>query len=429
MIADSTGSRWSRLSRWIRSPESLSTLIYLGAAGLAKGAAIVLVPIYTRQLESAAYADYMLVLTAIGMLSPVLSLGLANAVVRAYFDATPEEGTQKSASLARWLVVVTGALALGSQLVALLLLGDGPGIGSRAVVSMVTWAAAGSGIGAVVPLYLKAARKPMWAAGIQLFQFISALSAGLVLVIVLDRGVRGAIEAACVASAAEGLVGLAFVFGYLRGAVQPGSLRAGLRFSLPLVPHVLANQLQGVADRWVFKALGLEPLLGRYAVATQLAAPVALVVGAHNDTAAASLGEVWRSSGRHGLAAALPRHFKAYALSAALPGLVLVTTIPLLHFVVGPRFASGLVWLPALAAIAVIEALYYPSSNAIYYAAPNPRAIAAVTLSSGLLSLGLNVLLVPTLGVLGAVTARAVALSVRAAAMWLVARRVLAAGS
>jgi O-antigen/teichoic acid export membrane protein len=401
--------------------------VYLAASIVAKAGALVLIPLYTRTLSPDQYGDLVLAQALVSILPTLLSWGLASAVARVYFDGPDREaGRRQVGGVARWLAVVTLANGVVLQAaLALLVPAGGRGITGDWELTCILWAAVGSALADVPLIFLRAAQRPYAAAGLQLGQFFTAVLSGLVLVAWLGRGLRGAIEGLALTSLVGGAFGLLYILGVLRGAMTPGLFREAVRFSAPFIPHFIANQLQAVGDRWVLKASGLQDSLGAYGLANQLVQPAAMVVGAWNMSASPQMGEVYRDGGVAGLSENFGRSVTTYLLAAILPAVGVVLLLPAAAWVVGARYSQSLWLVPLLAASVVIESLYYPCVNALFYC-KSTKIIPVITASAGLLNLGLNIVTIPWLGVSGAIASRLVSIGYRSGATWLASRSCLA---
>ena len=76
---------------------------YQVGEALAKGVAVVLLPVYTRHLTTADYGTADLLLTLVILVSIVIRLGLVEAFVRFYYDdADPEAATGWPARRRAW---------------------------------------------------------------------------------------------------------------------------------------------------------------------------------------------------------------------------------------------------------------------------------------------------------------------------------------
>ena len=400
--------------------------IYFGATLLARAGAILLIPIYTRRLTREEYGDYALAQTLIAFLPTFLSLGLLSAMARYYYDDKDVGASRdKAGAAARAMVLVSLVLALVAQAAIVVLAPAGRvGLGGRWELTCILWAGVGSSFAAAPAIYLRASQRPLSAAAFQLGQFASNTAAGIVLVAVLNRHLRGSIEASALAYGVDGLFGLLFIGVALKGRVTVQRIREALRFSLPFVPHFAANQLQQISDRWTMKLEGMQAPLGSYALASQLTAPTFMAVIAWNDADTATMGEIFRARGLRGIGEELGRIRRGYVLAALVPGALITVALPVLALIVGGRFAGALWMIPFMCASMLVECLYFPYANVVFFAS-RTSLIPKITITSGLLNVALNLVLIRVMGVGGAIVARALSMGCRSLAMWLAARRCL----
>jgi O-antigen/teichoic acid export membrane protein len=397
--------------------------IYLAATVLARAGTLLLIPLYTRRLSVDEYGDYALAQTLFALLPTPLSLGMHAAIPRVYFEGAGDEGRRKAGSVARWLIVITALLTSVALVGVMLLTSTGRrGIAGRWELSCVVFGAGMSCIAQLPPLYLRTSQRPLAASAFQLSDFVVSVTAGLLLVHYLDRGLRGAIEVAALAATVSGAIALVFVAVAMRGPLDRTILRRALRFSLPFVPHAAGNQLQGIADRWTMKIVGLNYALGGYALASQLSVPVSMAIAAWNEAASPRLGEVCREAGMPGVARAFRAHQRSYVLVAFAVAIPLCLAIPVIRVFMGPSYFGALGLIPLICGTIVIESFYFPSHVVMLYA-NKTDAIPKITVVAGVVNVGLNLALIPLYGIYGAIGARALSMTLRSVAMWARARK------
>lgn len=401
-------------------------LVYLAATVLSRLGGFLLIPLYTRQLSETEYGDYSLAQTAIALLPVLCTLGLSSTIPRTFFAQKDERVALADVSSVARTVLTMSAVVCAMIVSAALLLGRPSGLWSPWSAACIAIAVVGSTATAIPDALLRARQRPFQAAAFQLSQFVFAIAAGVLFVRVLGRGLRGALEALAVANAITGALALAFIARELPGKIERGAVRAALLFSLPLIPHFVAAWSQGAIDRWVLKSHGLTAQLGNYALATQLIAPIAMAVSAWNDTESARLGAAFRAGGISALLSSRRRLYAGYIAVPLVLGALVLLALPLIPWVLGrDRFSGALPLVPILVATGVIEALYYPSSNLLYYAGIT-SAITFATFASATINVLLNVLLVPRFHLAGAIAARSVALVFRSVVISLLAHHLLA---
>lgn len=400
--------------------------VYTLSSVLSRAGAIVLIPLYTRRLSLADYGDYALAQTVMQILPSVLSLGLVSAVARFFFEGRDVATAQaRTAAVARAQILLSVAFAALLQAGVLLARPGGTtGLFGRWELSCMVWASAGGAIAAIPSAYLRVRQRPIATSLFQLGQFLCFTGAGILLVSVLGRGLRGSIEAAALAYVVNGLAAVVFVLRALKGPLRRDVLREALRFSLPFVPHYVASQSQLIADRWTMKGAGLAEALGGYSLASQLATPTSMLVGAWNDAVGPSFGEAYRTGGLPALAARYWSWVRTFLVVAGGGSLLTVAGLPVVGLLVGDAFRHALWITPWLLCSIIIETLYYPSFDVLFFA-NRSGVIPFITALSTFLSVALNILLVPRYGVVGAIAARLCSMSVRSAVIFVAARRSL----
>lgn len=403
----------ARLFSLLRSP----SVIYLGASVLGRLGAVLLIPLYTKQLTQEEFGLLSLAGTLQTVLSLLLPLGLTGALSKVYFD-TPNGQPPESrvAAVARLILLAVGLTAglLGATAV---LLWPAHGLGGFSLhrVLLVLAGSAATSASAIPDAWYRARRLAWSSAGLNLVAFTLSVSLSLQLVLCQGRGLDGALEAACASQVAVGVWGLVFSLRLGRPSRDGPSLRQLLRFSLPFVPHFLASWAFSVGDRWALKALGQDSLLGLYALGQQLATPIPLVASAFNDSEVAALGQRYREmGGRASLRRELVSGVSRYLGVVALPYCALLVSWPLLDSVLGARFEVGLGLLPFVGLAGIVESAYYPAVNVLFYAS-RTGWIPLVTVTSALLSIALVSGLTAAWGMPGLVVARIASALLRSA--------------
>ncbi len=396
--------------------------LYLAASVLGRVGSVVLIPLYTRKLSAESYGTYGLALTLLGLLPLLLSCGLTSGLTKEFYDApTPEEGRTRVGSAAKGMLVVTTVLALLLALVVVTLLPNGIGLLRQRHLLLIDFAAIGTAASFIPDAYLRAAQRPRPVVALQLGTLLSSAGFGIFYVSVLGRGVDGAIEAAASTSLVTGTIGVLFTFLHLGGDRIAPTTRRLIGFSIAFVPHFIASWAQDVGDRWLLSTFGGGRSLGPYYVAGQLLSPVPMVVTSWNSTETPRLGELYRSGGVAAVHQDLGRQYRRYAVAGLLPALGIVLLSPLVAPFIGPNLRGAIPLLPFLATAYVVDSLYYPGSNAIFYSG-RPRAIPITTVISAASGLLVGYLLLRAYGLTGIVAARIFTSSMRAGLIGLAAR-------
>jgi O-antigen/teichoic acid export membrane protein len=402
-----------RALRFVRS----NVAVYLLGLLISRLGALALIPLYTRRLTPAEYGEYSLAVAGLALLPMCASFGLTAGMSRVYFGTEDRaEGLRALGAVARGMFVVC------SLFVVLLGVGiyafappDFFGV-TRNHWLLVVAAGAGSAFFTVPDLYFRASQQPKLSVTAQLTAFFLTCGLGLLFVLGLHRGLTGAIEAVAVAWVLMGAFGVFYTLTRLPSARVPAETWKALKFSIPLLPHFIASWLQVTADRWILSAFGASASLGAYYLAIQLLSPVAMVGSAFNDAEAPRFGELYREAGADGAFRALPKQYRSYVLVTLAPAAMIAAGSPLLPIFVGPKFSGVMGVLPLLGLAYVIDALYFPAANYVFYVG-RTSLMPIVTVTSAVLGSGLAILLLPRLGILGLLVSRVAASIIRSGAI------------
>jgi O-antigen/teichoic acid export membrane protein len=262
----------------------LRRLVTTGAAYqfgdiLAKGLALVTLPLYTHHVSPAGYGAAESLLTAVILSSIFLRVGVGEAFIRFYFDDADDARRARIARTATATVVWTTtlaaivAVAFAAQLSRLLLGFEDTGLMYCAILGLwaftnLEMAQAQLRVDERARAYVRAS-----AANVGLTILFTVL-----LVVVADEGARGLLLGNFGASA---VVVLALWWVLRRRfslRARWGDLRAMLGFGLPTVPADASVYALQVADRlYLFKSYS-HAAAGRYAVALKLATVVFVAV-------------------------------------------------------------------------------------------------------------------------------------------------------
>lgn len=410
--------------RFLADRRRRNGVMYAISSVLARGGSVFLAPFYTRRLSLAEYGDLSLAQTMVGLIPTFVSAGLLAAVSRFYYEGrNAAEGLQRAGVVARWIA----ALGIGSTLVLQLLalaLGRGVGLASVHHLTCVAWAACGALLSGIPLVLLRAGQKAAQASALQLVDFTVGMSGALALVVWKDRGVSGALEALAIAGFVNVVVALAFVVRVIPGPLLQDDLRKALRFSVPYVPHFAANQFILISDRWFLKTFGFVDALGVYSLASQLASPVTVLVLAWNEAISPKLGEDLRAGGLAKISNEERQTVRSYLWVALGGSAAVCVSAPLFVMLFGKSFGGALTLLPLLCVVLVVETLYYPYSNFLFFA-NQTAAIPRITFAAGLAGALASLVLVAPFGLAGAIAGRALGGATRSALAYYFARRIL----
>jgi O-antigen/teichoic acid export membrane protein len=262
----------------------LKRLVTTGAAYqfgdiLAKGIALITIPLYTRHVSQAGYGAANSLLTTVILASIFLRVGVGEAFIRFYFvddDAARRDRIARTATATvAWTTTVASLLCVvfASELSQLLLGFHDPILIDCAIVGL--WAFTNLEMAYAQLRVDERARAYVWASGANVAMTVAFTVA---LVVVAGQGARGLLLGNFGASALVvlGLWWLLRARFSLR--VRGADLRAMLRFGLPTVPADASVYGLQVADRFYLFRGYSHAAAGDYSVAVQFATVVFVVV-------------------------------------------------------------------------------------------------------------------------------------------------------
>ena len=381
------------------------TLVY-GLGGIANQAvAILLVPIYARVLGSEGVGITGVLNSMVSLSLMVVGLALPQAFFRWYLRESttdPERvhvlGTtlavRIAASLAGFAVVLLAAVPLTG------LLYEGEQLLVFALVAPIILFDSFNGI----PLsFLRAERRPHDYIVITVTRAVSGSVLIVVLVAVLRVGVIGVPVGAVIAAALSAVLGAAALWraGMLRPILDRDLARAMLGFSIPLVPAAAAAWTLNLADRPLLQAFtGSASVVGVYTLGYTAGLVInALVVQPFSLAWGAAFWEISREDDAPRTFARSLTWFLAIGSATALFLSVIGTDA--LRILVGPEFEDSRYIVPFCAFAFVLYGAYTIVATGLNVVGRSGLIATTMIVAAGV-SLGLNLLLIPLLGMYGA---------------------------
>jgi O-antigen/teichoic acid export membrane protein len=262
----------------------LKRLVTTGAAYqfgdiLAKGLALLTLPLYTRHLDTKAYGAAESLLTAVILFSILARAGVGEAFIRFYFDdadsARRERIARTATAAVAWTTTLCSlvALVLAGPLSKLLLSFRDPLLFDCAVLGL--WAFTNLEMVYAQLRVDERKRAYVYASGANVAMTVALT---VVLVVFARQGARGLLLGNFGASAVV-VVGLWWVLRRrVSLRVRVSDLRAMLRFGLPTVPADASVYALQVADRFYLFRVFSQSAAGQYAIAIKLATVVFVAV-------------------------------------------------------------------------------------------------------------------------------------------------------
>lgn len=383
-----------------------------------------LLPILTRYLSPAEYGQVAMFQTFMGALGAFIGLSVAGAAGRKYFD-----NNTNSKTLADFIgscvhiLMVTSALALLVTWLAREPLSQWLGLETTWLLLAVMATAA---------LVMKQLRLGQWQVRKQAtrygaFQISSSLVnllLSLLFVVLWQQGAVGRMSAQVWVGGLFALLALWFLRrdGLLSIWVwRPEYTKEALRFGVPLIPHIGGIFLLTAVDRFVINSkLGLSEV-GVYMVAAQFALALSLVFDAINKAYVPWLFERLQRDRIDEKQQIVRFTYTWYLVILSAAGLAFWLGPRVLTVIAGNAYARAGEVIGWLALGQVFGGMYLMVTNYIFYS-KRTGLLSLVTITSGLLNVGLLLLLIPLLGLRGAAIAFCLAMAIRFLLTWWVAQ-------
>lgn len=382
--------------------------IYGVTAGLRGGVGFLLLPLYTRALTPSEYGRLAIILVITSAATIVFSFGLDFALFRGFFQLASQPAKQLRLVDSLWTFVIVASLAAALSLS----LAIAPWLPPGAIVSpgelTISLLAAALLVSATtIPLSLMRAQQRL-----RDYVVLSALYAGatavstLLLVVVLDYGVRGWVVAMLITNLATFLAAVRLVPWRFPRLFERPALREGLLLGLPLIPHFLGHWALTLADRAVLAGLVSTATVGIYTLGATLALPALILVQAIGQAfmpnyaaAAVDDGARLRLSGIVSVQAVC---VLMICLAVALLGPNLVAVVS------PPEYHDAAPLVPWIALGYAFLGLYSIPMNALSLGMGRTKFVWIATAVAAATNIGLIYLLVPAHGLLAAAIASAV---------------------
>jgi O-antigen/teichoic acid export membrane protein len=381
-----------------------AAVVYVGLAMAQRAIGFVLVPFTSSALTATEYGKISILSSFVVLMSTFLSLGLETFTFRNFArnaDDRDQAGLGATAWYLRGVLPVAGATAAAAFFLVPELWGiDG-------------WAIAAALLASFFAPATFAYALPRLRASDRLrpFFFLTGsavlLQSGLtlILVVVADQGIRGW----AVATAVPAVVSL-FASYLIRAPSSPerriAALVAPVVFAAPLLPHQLFIWVIGFADRALIAGILGGAQAGAYSVAYQMASVLGLLL---TETNRAFMPRYARASHTSAQAEVRKLAVTQLVLMVALTSTAVLCSPVLSIFLFDGEYSVGAELVVALLVAHLPYGLYFIPTNVLTLTHGRTRRMWLASGSGAVVNIGLNVALLPLVGIWGAVWATLVA--------------------
>lgn len=389
-----------------------SSLVYgLGNYGV-KIVGFLLIPVYTRYLAPHDYGVMSMVSSFGQALFIFFNLGQSTALFRFYYEDERPGGRERVIAGSLWIAILVSTpltvvvVALARPIASILL-------GSDAL-----WGLIAIGVFTVACRQLlrlpfavfRANERDTYYAGWSVTR--TALNAGLAVVLVVGfgLGVRGVLLAALLAEAACCLLLVPRLAGTLRGRWPGEEMRAQLTFGTSLVPGAMATFVLDLSDRFFLRHYSNLSEVGLYSLGYRFGEIISFVV--------AAVQLAWPQFVFSNRRSPNAQELYSYATTYYVGGMVfLILGLSMLapeaiRLMAAPAYARAALVVPIIALAYLCEGLCYVGTIGIMLQRRPLIRSAAIGVAAAI-NIGLNFLLIPSYGMLGAAWATLIAFAVQ----------------
>ena len=366
-------------------------------------------PILTRIFTQAQYGVMGLVDSSIKFVSTVSGMGLRPAVVRLWGEF--KTGKRPGGTEVLSSSMLNASLAIGATFTGLLLLVllVPPAIldaRARNLIAMGSGLILFGNLTQMVQSILQSQERAALRSSIILVQRYLAMGLPLLFVAVFRWGLTGFFGGVLVA---EGLI-FTYCVRYARRSLHWSPrvmdlpiVREAMLYGLPLLGLNVSGFVTDWSDRFLLSYFRAESELGLYTAGYSMANyAVMFFVPALNSALIPVTMNVWSEEGPDSARDSLERFLRYYAL-VALPVVFGVSAVApeLIGLLASEKFAESATVIPWVLAAKVIQGAYYPFLAGLFLT-KRTGWLAAFLGMAALINLGLNWLMIPDLGMMGA---------------------------
>lgn len=403
------------------------TLAYSVGQVLRRGISIITLPVFTRYLSLQEFGVLSIIGTIRELLSVIFECGIPNSSARFYYDCRTE-GERRRLFGTLFLFIMATSFAG-----CLLLVWVGPAYWNKVVrdvpfhpyvsLTIVTVFLLGMGI---LPrtLFRVTYRVPLYTT-LGVAEAVLAAGLSIALVAVWDLGVLGPVLGNLGACLGFFFIFFAFLRPHIVWGFSPRFLLTSLAFGLPEIPVRMASWALKLADRLILQAYLPLSVVGLYSVGYTLGGAVFDLIASSVNSAILPFFYLTATQESEQASRRIFADIAAY--NAALLGFLGLGTIlfarEAIVILTTSKYQEAETVVPLVAWASIFQALAHIPNRAIYLA-KRTALLPVVLIAPVAMNIGLNFLLIPRYGIMGAAWATLAAYPVLFGLTLMVAQRV-----
>jgi len=368
---------------------------------------LLLLPVFTSYLPPTDYGVIAMLLTVEAVTKVVFRWGVDTAFMRLYYDCADTPARQRLAStIFIFLFVVNGAILtialLSLDLLTPLIFGEealGSGASMNVLLGLTLVNTFVTGFYFIPFQVLRIAGQPRQFIALALARSVGTIAARLVFVIWAGLGVFGIVIADVLVTTVFTIVLLKWFVPLIRPVFSRVVIREALGFGLPRVPHSIAHQVIGYADRYLLKAYGTLSDVGLYSVGASFGLALKFFLSAFETAWTPFFLGVMREPDSRHIYGTVSTY--VVALLALLVGGLCVLAPPVVQLFTTDQFQGAAVVVPWIALGVMFQGLYLVGSIGLVIT-KRTKLYPISTGTAAAVSVLANIVLIPHYGILGA---------------------------
>ena len=378
-----------------------STIYGMGGV-LTRFLGFILLPMYTRYLTPTDYGILSLLFTTGSVADILVRLGFGPAIFREVIYRESDERQVESTAL--YFLIGESAIFLAiflpfSPLLSRLI------FGTPAYALWLSLILASSLLGivdAIAMAKLRIRQRSSLYAILSVVMFLIGTLLNIYFVAILRWGVRGLVICSLVQAAISAAISLALLVSDLKPTFSMSILRRLLSFGIPLVPNGLSRLIMTYADRYFLLHYSSAAEVGLYSLGYNIAMVLNLIVNAVQTAWPAQMFGIAKKPKPE---KQLSRILTYYLVVLGFIGLGFsVLAHEVLMIMTTPRFHRAGVVVPLIVLSYVLSGIMYMTNSGLE-TRNKMRYLTPIIVASAALNLGLNYLLIPAWGMMGAASA------------------------
>lgn len=378
---------------------SINTILFSISSLGTKLIAFLFIPLYTNTLSTGDYGQVDLVTATVQLLIPVLTLNIQDGILRFALEKEEKPGKVLGAGIK---LIGVGCVLLGIVLLSGYFWGWIKW--EQQYMQFLFWSFAGGAVNNCFTMYLKARSKVRILTVSGLLNTLITCILNVIFLLVIPLGVTGYLIANVAGTWIA--IGIMYFAGQIYREMQLGRdiklVRQMLIYSLPLVVNSLAWWLNNASDRYILTFFCGTAVNGIYAVAYKIPTILSTVQKVFYNAWSISAITEFDSRDRDGF---IGNIYAVYSgISYIGCSLIMVANIMLARLLYAKEFFEAWRFVPVLLigttfnGIALFE-------GCIFTAVKKTKEVSLTTLLGAGINTLLNVLLIPSLGAMGAALA------------------------